>query len=91
MKFEHIDDKDEESYDSSLVQFLVDRATSNPVLGTYLHWYVMVECQDKNYGKMYAKVAYHFFSELLEVSLQGLICSRSLTDVAMFPGTKWIF
>jgi phosphatidylinositol 3-kinase len=67
LKFEHIDDKDEESYDSSLVQFLVDRATSNPVLGTYLHWYVMVECQDKSYGKMYAKVAYHFFSELLEV------------------------
>ncbi|KAI9359740.1 kinase-like domain-containing protein [Pilaira anomala] len=67
LKFEHIDDKDEESYDSSLVQFLIDRATNNPVLGTYLHWYVMVECQDKNYGKMYAKVAYHFFSELLEV------------------------
>jgi hypothetical protein len=23
-----------------LVQFLIDRATSNPVLGTSLHWYV---------------------------------------------------
>lgn len=67
LKFEHIDDKNEESYDSSLVQFLVDRATNNAVLGTYFHWYVMVECQDKNYGKMYAKVAYHFFKELLEV------------------------
>lgn len=66
LKFERIDDKTEASYDSSLVQFLIERATNNPVLGTYLHWYVMVECQDKKYGKMYAKVAFHFFGELLE-------------------------
>ncbi|KAI7891262.1 kinase-like domain-containing protein [Mucor mucedo] len=67
LKFERIDDKTEASYDSSLVQFLIERAINNPILGTYLYWYVMVECQDKKYGKMYAKVAFHFFGELLEI------------------------
>lgn len=67
LKFERIDDKTEASYDSSLVQFLIERAVNNPILGTYLYWYVMVESQDKKYGKMYALVAFHFFGELLEV------------------------
>lgn len=40
LKFEYIDDKDPDPNNSSLVQFLIDRATSNPVLGTSLHWYV---------------------------------------------------
>lgn len=69
LKFERIDDKTEASYDSSLVQFLIERAINNPILGTYLYWYVMVECQDKKYGKMYAKVAFHFFGELLQVKI----------------------
>jgi hypothetical protein len=70
-----------------LVQFLIDRATSNPVLGTSLHWYVqdidlyiyilthkpnrylMVECEDKIGGKLYAKVAYHYLEDLLQVKI----------------------
>ncbi|KAI7904394.1 kinase-like domain-containing protein [Cokeromyces recurvatus] len=67
LKFEYTDDKDPDPNSSSLVQFLIDRAISNPILGTYLHWYVMVECADKVYGKLYAKVAYHYFQDLLEI------------------------
>ncbi|KAI8980284.1 kinase-like domain-containing protein [Pilobolus umbonatus] len=67
LKFEHIHDKGPNSYDSSLVQFLIDRAVRNPVLGNYFHWYLMVECEDKIVGKMYAKVAFHYFKAILEV------------------------
>ncbi|KAI8968466.1 kinase-like domain-containing protein [Mycotypha africana] len=67
LKFEYTDDNDPNPNNSSLVQFLIDRAVSNPVLGTYLHWYVMVECADKVHGKLYAKVAYHYFQDLLEI------------------------
>ncbi|KAI8089272.1 kinase-like domain-containing protein [Halteromyces radiatus] len=67
LKFEHFNEKDANSYDSSLVQFLIDRATQNPILGNYFHWYLMVECEDKVVGKMYAKVAYHYFKAILEV------------------------
>ncbi|KAI8371734.1 kinase-like domain-containing protein [Radiomyces spectabilis] len=66
LKFEHINDRGPTSYDSSLVQFLIDRAVRNPILGNYFHWYLMVECEDKIVGKMYAKVAYHYFKALLE-------------------------
>jgi phosphatidylinositol 3-kinase len=38
LKFEYVDDKDPDPNNSSLVQFLIDRAISNPVLGTSLHW-----------------------------------------------------
>ncbi|KAI8064613.1 kinase-like domain-containing protein [Gongronella butleri] len=68
LKFEHFSNKDPNAYDSSLVQFLIDRATRNPILGNYFHWYLMVECEDKVVGKMYAKVAFHYFKAILEVS-----------------------
>ncbi|KAI9268862.1 kinase-like domain-containing protein [Phascolomyces articulosus] len=67
IKFEHLVEKGPQSYDSSLVQFLIDRAIRNPILGNYFHWYLMVECEDKVVGKMYAKVAYHYFKAILEV------------------------
>ncbi|KAG2220421.1 hypothetical protein INT45_000646 [Circinella minor] len=67
LKFEHLVDKGPQTYDSSLVQFLIDRAIRNPILGNYFHWYLMVECEDKVVGKMYAKVAYHYFKAILEV------------------------
>ncbi|KAI7867738.1 phosphatidylinositol 3-kinase, partial [Spinellus fusiger] len=67
LKFEHMNDKAPNSYDSSLVQFLIDRATRNPVLGNYFHWYLMVECEDKVVGKMYAKVAYHYIKAIMDV------------------------
>ncbi|CAO3673179.1 unnamed protein product [Umbelopsis vinacea] len=67
LKFERITDKGPSSYDSSLAQFLIDRAIRNPVLGNYFHWYLMVECEDKVVGRMYAKVAYHYLTAILEV------------------------
>lgn len=33
-----------------------------------LNRYLMVECEDKVVGKMYAKVAYHYFKAILEVT-----------------------
>ncbi|KAH8554115.1 phosphatidylinositol 3-kinase [Umbelopsis sp. PMI_123] len=67
LKFERITDKGPISYDSSLAQFLIDRAIRNPILGNYFHWYLMVECEDKVVGRMYAKVAYHYLTAILEV------------------------
>lgn len=67
LKFEYFDSKDPDPNSSSLAQFLIDRAISNPVLGTYLHWYLMIEIEDKIYGTLYAKVAFHYFQDLLQV------------------------
>ncbi|OZJ02698.1 hypothetical protein BZG36_04601 [Bifiguratus adelaidae] len=66
LKFEHIREKQTNSHESSLVQFLIDRAIRNPILGTLFHWYLMVEVQDKIVGKMYAKVAYQYQKAMTE-------------------------
>ncbi|KAI5289959.1 Phosphatidylinositol (PI) 3-kinase [Ascosphaera aggregata] len=56
--------------DSSLTTFLISRAAINPVLGSYFHWYLMVECDDAGPGtlsdhrKLFARVEYHFMVEL---------------------------
>lgn len=65
LKFECTSDKDLDPNGSSLAQFLIDRATSNPILGTYFYWYVIVECSDLVCGKLYAKVAFHYIEELI--------------------------
>ncbi|ORY92203.1 kinase-like domain-containing protein [Syncephalastrum racemosum] len=66
LKFEHLIDKGPAAYNSSLLHFLIDRAINNEVLGNYLHWYLMVECSDKELGKMYGKVVYHYYSAILQ-------------------------
>ncbi|KAI9320243.1 phosphatidylinositol 3-kinase [Dichotomocladium elegans] len=71
LKFEHLVEKGTRSYDSSLLQFLLDRATQNPILGNYFHWYLMVECGDKIVGKMFAKISYLFFTAMLEKAPNG--------------------
>ncbi len=59
--------------DSSLAGFLISRATKNLMLGNYLHWYLMVECDDrspdqmKDYHILFAKVAYDFMAELTKI------------------------
>lgn len=77
LKFEHaLDDSRverrgllDDREDSGLSQFLIDRAVVNPVLGTALHWYLMIECDSRMaVGKMYAKVAFRFMKQLSEVS-----------------------
>lgn len=60
----------EDTQDSSLTTFLITRAAANPVLGSYFHWYLMVECDDAGPGtisahrKLFARVEYHFMVEL---------------------------
>ncbi|KAL8652047.1 MAG: hypothetical protein Q9210_002917 [Variospora velana] len=72
LKFEKISPEDS-TQDSSLAKFLISRATKNLMLGNYLHWYLMVECDDrspdqsKDHRKLFAKVEYDFMSELMQV------------------------
>ena len=61
------------SHDSSLAKFLISRATNNMMLGNFLHWYLMVECDDrspdqvKEHRKLFAKVEFDFMHELTQV------------------------
>ncbi|CAI2174621.1 6179_t:CDS:10, partial [Funneliformis geosporum] len=71
LKFENISDKSSSSYESSLAEFLIERAVKNPILGNNFHWYLMVECEDKVVGKMYAKVAYQFMIAIMEIPNGG--------------------
>lgn len=58
--------------DSSLADFLVARSAANLLLGNYLHWYLMVELDDRSsqdlqavtYRKLFARVSYNFMQEL---------------------------
>jgi phosphatidylinositol 3-kinase len=73
LKFERpLADEDESSdfHESSLAKFLIARAADNFILGNYLHWYLMVECddrtaqQDPESRRIFARVEYDFMSEL---------------------------
>ncbi|KAL8716400.1 MAG: hypothetical protein Q9220_000307 [cf. Caloplaca sp. 1 TL-2023] len=72
LKFEKIS-SDDSTQDSSLAKFLISRATKNLMLGNYLHWYLMVECDDrspdqsKDHRKLFAKVEFDFMTELMQV------------------------
>jgi phosphatidylinositol 3-kinase len=74
LKFEKIPvDKDGNTIqDSSLAGFLISRATKNFMLGNFLHWYLMVECDDQSvnqpreHRKLFAKVEYDFMTELTQ-------------------------
>ena len=73
LRYEHIVASDEEgTQDSSLARFLISRAADNFTLGSYFHWYLMVECddsspeQDADYRTIYRKVAYDFMVELVK-------------------------
>lgn len=75
LKFEKIspEAQDGGSRDSSLANFLISRATNNLMLGNFLHWYLMVECDDrspdqvKEHRKLFAKVEFDFMTELMRV------------------------
>ncbi|TPX63239.1 hypothetical protein SpCBS45565_g06771 [Spizellomyces sp. 'palustris'] len=69
LKFEGIGDKNV-LQNSPLADFLIDRAIKNPILGNYFHCgsrYLMVECEDKQWGKMFGKVAFQFMKIMVEV------------------------
>jgi phosphatidylinositol 3-kinase len=55
--------------DSGLADFLVTRAVKNHVLGYRLYWYLIVEygLEDRQMGKMYAKVIFEFRKQVEEV------------------------
>ncbi|KAJ9653526.1 Phosphatidylinositol (PI) 3-kinase [Neophaeococcomyces mojaviensis] len=70
LKFERYDGEEEGLPASSLAKFLIDRAAHNFQLGNYLHWFLMVECDDRGPDtnaanrKLFARVEYHFMLEL---------------------------
>ena len=74
LKFERIspEAQDGSIQDSSLAKFLISRATNNLMLGNFLHWYLMVECDDrspdqvKEHRKLFAKVEFDFMTELMK-------------------------
>ena len=74
LKFEKISPEidSDGTRDSSLARFLISRATNNLMLGNYLHWYLMVECDDrspdqaKEHRKLFAKVEFDFMTELMQ-------------------------
>lgn len=65
--------EEDTAQDSSLANFLITRAANNFKLGNYLHWYLMVECDDAGLGslsgqrKLFARVEYYFMAELEKV------------------------
>ena len=75
LKFEKISPglQDGSAQDSSLARFLISRATKNLMLGNFLHWYLMVECDDrspdqvKEHRKLFAKVEFDFMMELMKI------------------------
>lgn len=74
LKFEKISSETDagSTQDSSLVRFLISRATKSMMLGNYLHWYLMVECDDRGpeqkeeHRKLFAKVEFDFMAELIQ-------------------------
>ena len=74
LKFEKISPESQHgsTQDSSLAKFLISRATKNLMLGNFLHWYLMVECDDrspdqvKEHRKLFAKVEFDFMTELMK-------------------------
>ncbi|KAI9890804.1 MAG: Phosphatidylinositol (PI) 3-kinase [Vezdaea aestivalis] len=56
----------DDTTDSSLARFLIDRAVANMKLGNYFHWYLMVECDDqhapraKQNQQLFGRVAFDF-------------------------------
>ncbi|KAL9077511.1 MAG: hypothetical protein Q9161_000357 [Pseudevernia consocians] len=75
LKFEKISPEPQNgsTQDSSLARFLISRATKNLMLGNFLHWYLMVECDDrspdqvKEHRKLFAKVEFSFMTELMKL------------------------
>lgn len=70
LKFENYDTDEEELPSASLARFLIDRAVDNFILGNSLHWFLMVECEDRGPDtnaanrKLFARVEFHYMREL---------------------------
>jgi phosphatidylinositol 3-kinase len=55
--------------DSPLVSFLIEKGLQDDILGNFFHWFLMVECQDKKYGRMFGKVAYQYLAAMVKVTV----------------------
>ncbi|KAJ1677052.1 Phosphatidylinositol (PI) 3-kinase, partial [Spiromyces aspiralis] len=55
-----------ETEPSRLAQFLIERSLKNECLGNYFHWYLMIECEDREVGKMYGKIAFQYMHAMME-------------------------
>jgi phosphatidylinositol 3-kinase len=67
------DSKNEAIANSSLASFLIGRAAQNFRLGSYLHWYLMVEFEDRGpqqetQRELFGNVEYDFMAELEKTS-----------------------
>lgn len=71
--------------DSGLADFLIERAVHDRILGTALHWYLMVECEDRVVGKMFARVAFQFMTKLVETE-EGILRREELKRQGEFVG-----
>lgn len=74
LKYEPVetDSDGEPTQDSSLARFLITRASQNLKLGTFFHWYLIVEVDDHSpeqgseHRKLFASVEYKFMKTLEE-------------------------
>ncbi|KAJ5071966.1 phosphatidylinositol 3-kinase catalytic subunit type 3 [Anaeramoeba ignava] len=57
---------------SDLTTFLIERATKNPILGSYFYWYLSVETQDKEYSNMFTNVLASFKAENAKLDPDGM-------------------
>ena len=71
LKFEKYETDEDGLPATSLARFLIDRASANFILGNFLHWFLMVECEDTGPDpnaainrKLFARVEYHFMVAL---------------------------
>lgn len=58
-----------QNQDSGLADFLVSRGVQNQILGNRLHWYLMVELENKSTVKTYGRVSYKYMTKLMEVTV----------------------
>lgn len=55
----------------NLEGFLIDRSARNPVLGNHFRWYIAVECEDKQRGKMFIQIAKKFNARIAQLQVEG--------------------
>eukprot|EP00002_Diphylleia_rotans_P025641 TRINITY_DN5077_c0_g1_i2.p1 TRINITY_DN5077_c0_g1~~TRINITY_DN5077_c0_g1_i2.p1 ORF type:complete len:562 (-),score=91.59 TRINITY_DN5077_c0_g1_i2:1276-2961(-) len=71
----------ESKEDSMLVHFLISRSCACREVGIYFHWYVTVECEDKNFGQAYSQISDRFMVAINDTPLANTI-KRQLDLVA---------
>ncbi|KAK4690883.1 hypothetical protein P7C70_g9470, partial [Phenoliferia sp. Uapishka_3] len=67
----------------TLEDFLIERSAQNPVLGNHFHWYIEVESQDKQVGKMYSEVSKKFDRRVAELDpLRAAVLQRQIQFIS---------